>query len=97
MIRARAFLALVLLLGAVLAGLMTEGTRRGQTAATAEPGLAALAGQMGLTDLALWTEARYTRHPSQADLFSAFQDLPGALDHFPAGSVVAPPLPPRTP
>lgn len=45
---------------------------------------------LGLTDLAIWTEARYTRHPSQADLFSAFQDFPGAIDHFPAGSILAP-------
>ena len=29
-----------------------------------------------LTDLAIWTEARYTRHPSQSDLFSPFQDFP---------------------
>ena len=40
------------------------------------------------TDLALFTEARYTRHPSQADLHSAFQDHPMALDHFPSGSLV---------
>jgi hypothetical protein len=44
-----------------------------------------------LTDLSLWTEARYTRHPSQADFFSAFQDFPGAIEHFPAGSLVPPP------
>ena len=43
-----------------------------------------------LTDLALWTEARYTRHPSQADLFTAFQNGPAALDHFPAGIWVTP-------
>ena len=45
---------------------------------------------LGLTDLAIWTEARYTRHPSQTDFFSAFQDFPGAIDHFPAGSILAP-------
>ena len=45
---------------------------------------------LGLTDLAIWTEARYTRHPSQTDFFSAFQDFPGSLDHFPAGSIMAP-------
>jgi hypothetical protein len=45
---------------------------------------------LGLTDLAIWTEARYTRHPSQADVFSAFQDSPAALEHFPAG-VLSPP------
>ena len=46
---------------------------------------------LGLTDLALFTEARYTRHLSQADLHSAFQDHPGALEHFPSGSLTAPP------
>jgi len=45
--------------------------------------------QLGLTDLAIWSESRYTRHPSQADLFTAFQDYPGAFDHFPAGSIIA--------
>ena len=47
--------------------------------------------ELGLTDLAIWTEARYTRHPSQADFFSPFQDCPSSLEHFPAGSVVAAP------
>lgn len=51
---------------------------------------AAIAARYSLTDLALWTEARYCRHPSQADLFSAFQLFPGAPDFFPAGSLVAP-------
>ena len=55
------------------------------------PGLHALTTRLHLSDLALWTEARYTRHPSQADLFSAFQDFPGAPEHFPAGSVLSPP------
>jgi hypothetical protein len=50
-----------------------------------------LVARLGLTDLALFTEARYTRHPSQADLHSAFQDHPLAFEHFPSGSV----LPPR--
>ena len=44
-----------------------------------------------LTDLCLFTEARYTRHPSMADLHSAFQDHPLALEHFPSGSLVTPP------
>lgn len=46
---------------------------------------------LGLTDLALWFEAMHTRHPSQADMFSAFGDYPAALEHFPSGSL-APPL-----
>jgi hypothetical protein len=44
-----------------------------------------------LTDMSFSTDARYTRHPSQADLFSAFQDYPGSIEHFPSGSVVGPP------
>jgi hypothetical protein len=47
--------------------------------------------KLRLTDLCLFTEARYTRHPSMADLHSAFQDHPLALDHFPSGSLAAPP------
>ena len=49
-----------------------------------------LVGELGLTDFAIWTEARYTRHPTQADLFSPFQDFPSAFEHFPAGSIIAP-------
>jgi hypothetical protein len=44
-----------------------------------------------LTDLSIWTGARYTRHLSQADVFSAFQDNMGALEHFPAWVLAAPP------
>ncbi len=53
---------------------------------------AAIVRRLGLTDLALFTEARYTRHPTQADRFAPFQDHPGALEHFPSGSVVGPPV-----
>ena len=44
-----------------------------------------------LTDLCLFTEARYTRHLSQADLHAPFQDYPLAFEHFPSGSLVLPP------
>lgn len=47
-----------------------------------------------LTDFALWSEARYTRHPSQADWFAPFQDFPSSFEHFPAGSLMGP-LPAR--
>lgn len=47
--------------------------------------------KLALTDLALFTETRYTRHPSQADRFAAFQDHPMALDHFPSGGMIPPP------
>jgi hypothetical protein len=44
-----------------------------------------------LTDLCLFTEASYTRHWSQADRHTAFQDSPMALEHFPSGSIYLPP------
>ena len=47
--------------------------------------------ELGITDLCLFTEARYTRHLSQADLHSPFQEYPMALEHFPSGSLVLPP------
>jgi len=52
---------------------------------------AEVAKNLGLTDLCLSTEARYTRHLSQSDWHAAFQTHPLALDHFPSGSVFAPP------
>lgn len=64
---------------------------RQKTAADTLTQRARVVAEHGLTDLALFTEARYTRHPSQADLHSAFQDHPLAFEHFPSGSVVAPP------
>jgi type II secretory pathway component PulC len=48
--------------------------------------------KLKITDLCLFTEARYTRHLSQADLFAAFQDHPMAFEHFPSGSLVLPPI-----
>jgi len=46
---------------------------------------------LGLTDLCLFTEARYSRHPSMADRHAPFQDHPLALDHFPSGAIMAVP------
>lgn len=50
-----------------------------------------LVSRLKLTDLSLFPEARYTRHLSQADWFSAFQDHPLSFEHFPSGSFTAPP------
>jgi hypothetical protein len=46
---------------------------------------------LGLTDLCVATEARYTRHPSVSDPIAPFMDHPGAIEHFPTGSFWAPP------
>ncbi len=76
-----ALAAVALLLHAVWAH--TEGQARRQAGRE-------LVQTLQLTDLAWFTEARYTRHLSQADLHTAFQDGPAALEHFPAGSLVGP-------
>ena len=72
--------------------LMPFSSHLGQEAANAElRERVRLARELMLTDLCLFTEARYTRHPSMADLHSAFQDHPISLEHFPSGSFISPP------
>ena len=46
---------------------------------------------LGLTDLCVSTEARYTRHPAVSDPLVPFMDHPGAVEHFPTGSFWVPP------
>jgi hypothetical protein len=53
--------------------------------------LAEITSALKLADISFSNDARYTRNPSQTDLFSAFQDYPGSFEHFPSGSVVSPP------
>lgn len=86
----RAFVFLVITLALFLLTFAdAAGQRAGRAAAREEN--AQLVARLGLTDLCLFTEARYTRHPSQADLHSAFQDHPIGLEHFPSGSLLPPP------
>ena len=47
--------------------------------------------RLGLSDLCLFTDARYSRHPSMADFNTPFQDHPLSLEHFPSGSILSPP------
>jgi hypothetical protein len=83
-----ALVALLLALG-LLAGL--DAARRQSGAEARFAANRPLARWLGVTDLCLFTEARYTRHPSLADRHSPFQDYPLALEHFPSGSLVHPP------
>ncbi len=86
--------AYILFIGAtfVLAGLMflhsalTQEESIQRTAAVRE-----MVRKLELTDLCLFTDAKYTRHPSMADFHSAFQDAPMSFDHFPSGSIMTPP------
>lgn len=48
--------------------------------------------RLALTDLCLFTEANYTRHLSQADLHTPFQNSPVSFEHFPSGSLIKPPM-----
>ena len=82
-------LVLVLLALSLLAGL--DAARRRTEAEGRRAANRALARWVGFTDPALFTDARYTRHPSLADRHSPFQDHPLALEHFPSGALVAPP------
>jgi hypothetical protein len=73
-------------------GLMfVDAAARRRAAGPAVETSAGLVRRLDLTDLCLTTEAGYTRHPSQADLFGPFGDHPAALEHFPSGSLVRPP------
>lgn len=81
------------LLGLGLLALWAGGdaARRARAAEADAAVQAALVSRLGLTDACLFNDARYTRHLSQADAFSAFQDHPRALEHFPSGSIAARP------
>lgn len=54
------------------------------------PGLQRTFALLQLTDLAVSTEARYTRHPAVSDPVVPFMDHPGGLEHFPSGSFFTP-------
>jgi len=72
-------------------GMLLHAEAQATPAARQRQSSATLVRQLGLTDLCLFTEARYTRHPTMADRHAAFQDHPMGLDHFPSGSLLAPP------
>lgn len=82
------FLSLCLLL---IAGMFVHAAYRVHAHAPVITENSRLVSSLGLTDLCLFTEARYTRHPAVADMNSAFQDYPLSLEHFPSGSIMSPP------
>lgn len=85
--------SIVTVVNIVLIALLAVHARYSQTMATGSRlERAELARTLQLTDLCLFTEARYTRHPAMADRFAPFQDHPVAMEHFPSGSMVTPPI-----
>jgi len=88
---ARAALAMVALESVVACVLAISGSTHRERNEVVRRVNRRLVSELGLSDLALWSDASYCRHPISADFFSAHSDHPVAMDHFPAGSVASPP------
>ncbi|MBJ6727998.1 hypothetical protein [Geomesophilobacter sediminis] len=73
--------------------LLLQGAFAERQAAFSLAESARLVRELDLTDLCLFTEASYTRHPAVTDLSTPFQDGPLSLEHFPTGSLVG--IPPH--
>ena len=85
------FLLYVILNLFLLVLLFTHASYKEQAAAPILREKGELVKSLELTDLCLFTEASYTRHLTQADLHTPFQDYPLSLEHFPSGSILQPP------
>ncbi|MBA3015356.1 MAG: hypothetical protein KKD63_01140 [Proteobacteria bacterium] len=83
------FLAALLMTDVILLGHWQSRTAQHKTDATTRQ---VVVSALGLTDLSLATEARYTRHPAVTDMVVPFMDHPGAIEHFPSGSFWAEPI-----
>jgi hypothetical protein len=77
------FLSLLL---AVEGALFLDGHNRRHAEEATLAQLEVATSGLGLTDLAVATEARYTRHPAVSDPVAPFMDHPGAIEHFPTGA-----------
>lgn len=84
-------LVVVTALALAHAGLALHGGRLRAGQRARQPLLAIVTAGLGLSDLCVATEARYTRHPAASDRLVPFMDHPGAVEHFPTGSFWAPP------
>lgn len=85
------FFTFLAVCGLTLLLLAAHAASRHAAAAGPRQQASALVQALALTDPCLFSEARYTRHPSQADRHAAFQDHPLSLEHFPAGGILTPP------
>ena len=85
------FSMLLCLLLALDGALLVDGLRRRKGEAATLAQLEVATSGLGLTDLAVATEARYTRHPAVSDPMAPFMDHPGAIEHFPTGAFWLPP------
>jgi hypothetical protein len=88
---ARAVLGFLILEIAAAIGLALIGSSRCERVKQTRPANRRLVSELGLADLALWSDASYCRHSSLTVFFAAHSDHPSAMEHFPAGSMVPPP------
>ena len=88
---ARVVLAFLVIEIAAAVSLALIGSYRCARVRRARPANQLLVSELGLSDLALWSDASYCRHSSMTVFFSAHSDHPSAMEHFPAGSMVPPP------
>jgi len=85
------FTILLCLLLALDGALFVDGRNRRKAQDASLARLEVATSGLGLTDLAVATEARYTRHPAVSDAMVPFMDHPGAIEHFPTGAFWLPP------
>lgn len=85
------FVVYVILNLAALALILTHAGVQRERAVPFMGEKAALVERLALTDLCLFTDARYTRNPCMADINTPFQDSPLSMEHFPSGTVIRPP------
>ena len=83
-------LGVVLVLAVLFSGLAQSSASKRRTQEENVLLLQGVVFHLGLSDLALSTEARYTRHPAVSDAVVVSMDHPGAIDHFPSTFFWAP-------
>ena len=89
--RSTLFIILTTALVAAAGSALVNAHTRVLAARSSDGRVGRLVAGLGLTDLALFTEANYTRHLSMTDVYTPFQDSPLSFEHFPSGSLFQPP------
>lgn len=89
------YFAVMTVLAAAFVAMFSHSRHRQSVLVQSIDSKARMVRELGLTDLCLFTEASYTRHITQTDLRTPFQDHPMSLEHFPSGSLVTPPVEPK--
>lgn len=88
--RPSAKLAIILIIFFIGASFYHQSATKQTFSRQQEKLLTTISAGLGLTDLCVATEARYTRHPAISDPMAPFMDHPGSIEHFPTGSFWAP-------